>query len=156
MASGFGGPERHLRPEFMLQYQPIVELATGRIVGVEALLRWQHPKRGRIDPDEFIRVAEDSDAILGIGRWVLSEACRQVHLCRAVTPSMPFTVSVNVSARELIQPAFVDQVLTIIRQAGVDPADIVLEMTETSDAQDWEATRAKLEALRNAQIGISV
>ncbi len=142
--------------EFILQYQPIVELATGRIAGVEALVRWQHPKRGRIDPDEFIRVAEDSDAILGIGRWVLSEACRQMHTWRAVAPSLPFTVSVNVSARELTQPEFVDQVLTIIRQAGVDPADIVLEMTETAMLQDWEATRAKLEVLRNAQVGISV
>src|SRR5204863_1676492 len=63
--------------EFVLQYQPIVEIATGRMVGVEALVRWEHPERGRILPDDFIRVAEESDSILEIGRWVLSQACQQ-------------------------------------------------------------------------------
>ena len=65
--------------EFVLQYQPIVEIATGRMVGVEALVRWEHPERGRIGPDDFIRVAEESDSILEIGRWVLGQACRQMR-----------------------------------------------------------------------------
>jgi diguanylate cyclase (GGDEF)-like protein len=142
--------------EFILQYQPIVELATGRIVSVEALVRWQHPTRGRVGPDDFIRVAEQTDAILDIGRWVLSEACRQVRKWRALVPSVPFTVSVNVSARELLQPTFVGQVLKVVREAGVDPAEIVLEMTETAMLQDWAATQGKLQEFRDAGIGISV
>ena len=143
--------------EFMLQYQPIVEIATGRMVGVEALVRWEHPERGRIGPDDFIRVAEESDSILEIGRWVLGQACRQMRGWqrprRARTDSR---VNVNISARQLAQPDFVDEVLTIIREAGVDPAAIVLEMTETSMLQDSAATREKLQDLRDAGIGVSI
>jgi diguanylate cyclase (GGDEF)-like protein len=141
--------------EFVLQYQPIVELATGRMVGVEALVRWEHPERGRIGPDDFIRVAEESDSILEIGRWVLSQACRQVRIWHdLVTPG--FTVSVNISARQLAQPDFVDEVLAIIGEAGVEPSQIVLEMTETSMLQDSATTRAKLQDLRDAGIGVSI
>ena len=141
--------------EFVLQYQPIVELATGRMVGVEALVRWEHPERGRIGPDDFIRIAEESDSILEIGRWVLSQACRQVRAWHdLVTPG--FTVSVNISARQLVQPDFVDEVLAIIREAGVGPSEIVLEMTETSMLQDSATTREKLQDLRDAGIGVSI
>jgi len=142
--------------EFVLQYQPIIELATGRIVGSEALVRWEHPTRGRLDPDAFIRVAEESDAILEIGRWVLNEACRQAYAWRRLTPRGSFTMSVNVTAREVAQPGYVDEVLATIRDAGVHPSEIVLEMTETSMLQDGSATRSKLEALKDAGIGISV
>ncbi len=98
--------------EFVLQYQPIVELATGRMVGVEALVRWDHPERGRIEPDDFIRVAEESDSILEIGRWVLSQACEQRRAWQRLVGSEPFTVSVNISARQL-DPAR-------LRRRGVD------------------------------------
>ncbi len=141
--------------EFVLQYQPIVEIATGRMVGVEALVRWDHPERGRIGPDDFIRVAEESDSILEIGRWVLGQACRQVSAWHdLVTPG--FTVAVNISARQLGQPDFVDEVLAIIDEAGVKPSQIVLEMTETSMLQDSATTRAKLQDLRDAGIGVSI
>jgi diguanylate cyclase (GGDEF)-like protein len=142
--------------EFVLQYQPIVEISTGRMVGVEALVRWEHPERGRIGPDDFIRVAEESDSILEIGRWVLSQACQQVRSWQRLIGSAPFTVSVNISARQLAQPDFVDEVLTIIREAGVAPTQIVLEMTETSMLQDSAATRSKLHDLRDAGIGVSI
>ena len=142
--------------EFVLQYQPIVELATGRMVGVEALVRWEHPERGRIGPDDFIRVAEESDSILEIGRWVLGQACQQRRAWHRIAGAEPFTVSVNISARQLVQPDFVGEVLTIIREAGVEPADIVLEMTETSMLQDSAATRSKLQDLRDAGIGVSI
>ncbi len=141
--------------EFVLQYQPIVHVATGRIAGVEALVRWHHPERGWVGPDEFISVAEETGAIVGIGRWVLGEACRQMQILRAVA-SPHFTMSVNVSSRELGQPAFVEQALNIIREAAVDPAEIVLEITETAMLRDWEATRAKLQELREAGVGISI
>jgi diguanylate cyclase (GGDEF)-like protein len=142
--------------EFVLQYQPIVEIATGRMIGVEALVRWEHPERGRIGPDDFIRVAEESDSILEIGRWVLSQACQQIRSWQRLIGSDPFTVSVNISARQLAQPDFVDEVLTIIREAGVAPTQIVLEMTETSMLQDSAATRSKLHDLRDAGIGVSI
>ena len=142
--------------EFVLQYQPIVEIATGRMVGVEALVRWEHPERGRILPDDFIRVAEESDSILEIGRWVLSQACQQVRAWRKAIGNAPFTVSVNISARQLMQPDFVEDVEAIIREAGVAPTDIVLEMTETSMLQDSAATRDKLQELRDAGIGVSL
>jgi diguanylate cyclase (GGDEF)-like protein len=142
--------------EFVLQYQPIVEIATGRMVGVEALVRWEHPERGRIGPDDFIRVAEESDSILEIGRWVLSQACQQVRAWRRFIGDAPFTVSVNISARQLVQPDFVEEVEEIIREAGVAPTDIVLEMTETSMLQDSAATRDKLQELRDAGIGVSL
>ncbi len=141
--------------EFVLQYQPVVEIATGRMIGVEALVRWEHPERGRIGPDDFIRVAEESDSILEIGRWVLSQACQQVRAWHDLVPP-GFTVSVNISARQLVQPDFVDEVLEIIREAGVDPTEIVLEMTETSMLQDSAATRSKLQDLRDAGIGVSI
>ncbi len=142
--------------EFVLDYQPIVEISSGRMVGVEALVRWEHPERGRINPDDFIRVAEESDAILEIGRWVLNEACRQVRGWHGLMADGSFTMSVNISARQLAQPDFVDDVLTIIQAAGVDPTEIVLEMTETSMLQDIAATRSKLQELRDAGIGVSI
>jgi len=142
--------------EFVLQYQPIVDIASGRMVGVEALVRWEHPERGRINPDDFIRVAEESDSILEIGRWVLSQACRQVGAWHGLAADGSFTMSVNISARQLAQPHFVDEVLAIIREAGVDPTEIVLEMTETSMLQDIAATRSKLQELRDAGIGVSI
>ena len=91
------------------------------MVGVEALVRWEHPERGRIGPDDFIRVAEESDSILEIGRWVLEPGLPPDPRV-AASSSAPdrFTVSVNISARQLAQPDFVDEVLTIIREAGVD------------------------------------
>jgi diguanylate cyclase (GGDEF)-like protein len=142
--------------EFVLAYQPIVEIATGRMVGVEALVRWEHPERGLIGPDDFIRVAEESDSILEIGRWVLSQACEQMRAWNDVIGQRPFTVSVNISARQLHQPDFVNEMLTIIREAGVDPCRIVLEMTETSMLQDSVATRSKLQDLRDAGMGVSI
>ncbi|MGZ8761587.1 MAG: putative bifunctional diguanylate cyclase/phosphodiesterase [Aeromicrobium sp.] len=142
--------------EFGLLYQPIVEIATGRIMGVEALVRWNHPDRGKIGPDDFIRVAEESDAILGIGRWVLREACLQIRGWHDLIADRPFTVSVNISARQLMQPDFVREVLAIIGAAQVDPERVVLEMTETSMLQDSAATRSKLQELRDAGIGVSI
>ena len=142
--------------EFVLQYQPIVEMTSGRMVGVEALVRWEHPERGRIGPDDFIRVAEESDSILEIGRWVLGQACQQLREWQHLVAGTPFTVSINISARQLAQPDFVAEVEAIIREAGVAPTQVVLEMTETSMLHDSAATREKLQDLRDAGIGVSI
>jgi predicted signal transduction protein with EAL and GGDEF domain len=142
--------------EFILQYQPIVEIATGRKTGVEALVRWRHPVRGLVEPNDFILLAEESDAILDLGGGVLREAGGPARDGHALDPSREFSVSVNVSARQLAQQAFVDDVIRIIADAGADPRTIVLEMTETAMLHDSAATRLKLQRLRDAGIGISV
>ena len=142
--------------EFFLLYQPIVELATGRLAGVEALVRWQHPARGLLRPDAFIHYAEETGMIVDIGRRVLAEACGQLVTWSDGSSLPGFTVSVNVSTRELSQPDFVDETLSIIRKAGVDPAQVKLEVTETVMMHDWEETRSKLQLLRDAGAGISV
>jgi len=142
--------------EFVLQYQPIVELATGRMTGVEALVRWTHPTRGVIGPNDFILLAEESDAILDIGRWVLGEACAVAREWRALDSSKTFTVSVNVSARQLGQHEFVEDVMRTVADARAEPRSIVLEMTETALLHDSAATRLKLRQLKDAGIGISV
>ena len=143
--------------EFVLQYQPIVEIATGRMVGVEALVRWDHPERGRIGPDDFIRVAEESDSILEIGRWVLSQACRQVARWHDARRRR-----IVHGQRQHLGPAAGP---ARFRRRGPgdhparpasSPSEIVLEMTETSMLQDSATTRAKLQDLRDAGIGVSI
>jgi EAL domain-containing protein (putative c-di-GMP-specific phosphodiesterase class I) len=142
--------------ELLLQYQPIFEIATGRAIAVEALVRWDHPERGRLWPVGFISVAEESDTIVKIGRWVLAAACRDARTWQDELRGFDFVVSVNVSARQLSQPDFAEEALEIIRASGVRPEAIALEVTETATLQDYEATRAKLQVLREAGVGIWV
>jgi diguanylate cyclase (GGDEF)-like protein len=143
--------------EFVLHYQPIVDLATGQMTGLESLVRWEHPTRGIIWPGEFIGVAEQSDLILDIGRWVLDKSCRQANEWHGRWPGMEnLEISVNVAARQLEQPDFVDQVAAIVASSGVDPATVVLEVTETTLLQNVEDAIAKLRALRGLGVGIAV
>jgi diguanylate cyclase (GGDEF)-like protein/PAS domain S-box-containing protein len=126
------------RNEFVLHYQPIMHLATQTILGVEALLRWQHPTRGLLGPGEFLDRVEENGLIVPIGRWVLQEACRQLR--RWDPGHEPIGMSINISARQLQ-----DETLpTIMRQgadsAGIDPRRLTLEITETALMQDTEAT----------------
>jgi len=143
--------------EFTLNYQPIVDLDDGTIVGLEALVRWEDPTRGTVWPVEFIPLAEESDVILRVGRWVLSESCRQAKLweARFAGPDR-VRMSVNISTRQLQQPDFVEEVIEIVRGSGVDPGAIALEMTETGMLQDIPDTLAKLRRLREVGLGISV
>jgi diguanylate cyclase (GGDEF)-like protein len=142
--------------ELLLQYQPIFEIETGRTIAVEALVRWDHPERGRLWPAGFIGVAEESDTIVKIGRWVLAAACRDARAWQDELPGSDFVVSVNVSARQLSQADFAEEALEIIHASGVHPEAIALEVTETATLQDYEATRAKLQVLRDAGVGIWV
>jgi diguanylate cyclase (GGDEF)-like protein len=143
--------------EFVLNYQPIVEIAQGGIVGVEALVRWEDPARGTVWPVEFIPLAEESDVILRVGRWVLEQSCLQAKAWqgRFGDGGRP-CMAVNISARQLKQPGFVDEVIGIVRDSGVEPTAIALEMTETAMLQDIADTLAKLRRLRDAGLGISV
>jgi diguanylate cyclase (GGDEF)-like protein/PAS domain S-box-containing protein len=119
--------------EMVLFYQPQVSATSGRINGFEALLRWRHPERGLLGPGEFIPIAEECGLILPIGRWVLREACRQVvEWQRRVAMDPPLTVSVNVSPQELREPDFVASVEGALRESGIDPACLRLELTESS------------------------
>ncbi len=122
-----------------LVYQPIVSLADGTTAGVEALLRWQHPQLGAILPLEFVELAEETGAIVAIGNWVLSEACRQARAWDG-DHHRELGVSVNVSAAQLEQPGFTQHVRDVLAGAGLDPGRLTLEITETAVAATDPAT----------------
>ena len=132
--------------QLRLTYQPIVGLTDGRLAGVEALVRWQHPERGLVAPGEFIEIAEENGAILSIGRWVLREACREAASWTRIDPSV--FLCVNVSAREIQQPGFVDAVREALDEAGMAAARLSLEITETALLKATPKTIATLEDLR--------
>jgi diguanylate cyclase (GGDEF)-like protein len=117
--------------EFILHYQPIIALGTGRLTGFEALLRWQHPTRGLLSPGEFLDLVEETGAITTIGTWALGEACRQSRQWMDRFPgSQPLTMSVNLSPSQLFQPDIVDIVTAALDRTGLDPGNLILELTE--------------------------
>ena len=130
-------------------YQPIVKLGTNQLAGVEALVRWFHPVHGEIMPDRFIEIAEETGSILPIGRWVLRQACGEAArwLEDGSVPAETF-ISVNVSAREIQQLGFVDQVKAVLGESGLDPKRLVLEITETALLKATPTTVATLHAVR--------
>jgi diguanylate cyclase (GGDEF)-like protein len=142
------------RGDLAVHYQPIVALGSGRIVGVEALVRWNHPTRGPIDPTEFIHLAEESNSILALGRFVLQTALRQTVEWHRQTGLETLGVSVNLSPLQLQHPGFIDEVVSEIRDSGIDPRVVTLEMTETAMFRDAQATIVTLEALR--QLGVRI
>jgi len=119
------------RNEFVVLYQPIVDLATAGISGFEALVRWQHPRRGLLGPLEFIPIAEETGLIVDIGRWVLDRACRQAHEWQREHGTLDLTISVNLSARQLRDPHLVADVAATLRESGLAPGSLTLEITET-------------------------
>jgi len=128
------------REELRLVYQPIMRLADSRLVGFEALLRWDHPDRGLMAPDAFIRIAEETGLIVQIGQWVLWEACRQTDAWnRARSGLPPLTVSVNISPRQFAQAEVVEAVADALAVTGLAPSQLKLELTESSLMQDAEA-----------------
>jgi len=120
------------RDQLRVHYQPIFSLETGRILAFEALLRWTHPRHGTVPPDVFIPLAEDTGAIVTIGHWVLEQACLQLAEWQRHEYGRGITISVNVSAAQLRQPHVAAETLAVIRDAGLDPADVWLELTEHS------------------------
>ena len=143
--------------EFALHYQPQTDLTTGTTVGVEALVRWQRPERGLTAPDEFIPLAEETGLIVPIGRWVLREACRQARLWNACCPTgTPLVVSVNLSARQLAEPALANDIEAALMETGLPPAQLTLEITESTAMDDAEATVRTLTTLRALGVSISI
>jgi diguanylate cyclase (GGDEF)-like protein/PAS domain S-box-containing protein len=143
------------RGQLELEYQPVVELATGRMVGVEALLRWRHPQRGLIRPEEFISLAEESGHIVPIGRWVLQEACRQVRVWDRLVTGPPLTVSVNVSSRQ-VDPAIIETVREALAAARLAPSRLVLEITESALLHDAAASHEVLVSLRDSGVRLAI
>jgi diguanylate cyclase (GGDEF)-like protein/PAS domain S-box-containing protein len=145
------------REEFIVHYQPIVAMRTGRIVAIEALLRWQHPSRGLLPPSDFITIAEETGLILPIGKWVLQEACTKVeHWHTQDMDDPPLRVSVNISGRQLEHPEFVDEVESIIRETGIAPETLILEITESVMMEDTEAAVERLAELKKLGLKLSV
>jgi diguanylate cyclase (GGDEF)-like protein/PAS domain S-box-containing protein len=137
------------RGELRLEYQPVVSLKNFAIVGVEALLRWRHPERGEIPPGEFIPIAEENGLIEPIGRWVLEQACRQgAEWYRARPDTAPITISVNLSAVQVVRRSLPDVVAEALRSSGLDPACLSLEITETVMVRDAEGLGEVLQSLK--------
>jgi diguanylate cyclase (GGDEF)-like protein len=142
------------RNEFVLHYQPIVEVDTGRPVGIEALLRWEHPLRGRVEPMQFIPLAEETELIIPIGRWVLTEACRRAVELDPRPDGLE--ISVNVSAIQLRHAGLVDDVQTALESAGLHPSRLILELTESAVISDVESAAVTLCELRTHGVRIAL
>jgi len=144
------------RDEFFVLYQPVLDLSTLEIVGVEALLRWRHPERGVVGPLTFIPVAEETGLIIELGRWVLLEACRQAVAWDLAAPGRPITMNVNVSGRQVAETGFVAEVAQILAVTNLDPTRLVLEFTEGVLIQDTEATMATLRELKTLGVRLAI
>jgi len=146
--------ERH---EFLVYYQPIVTLETGQLYGFEALLRWRHPRHGLIPPLDFVPIAEETGMIVNIGQWVLAEACRQLCEWRKQFPTCPpFSISVNLSARQFNQPDLIEQVRQVLQETGLDPKSLKLEITESVVMDNSEQAIETLRQLRALGVELSI
>ncbi|MDX6648094.1 MAG: hypothetical protein QOJ97_45 [Solirubrobacteraceae bacterium] len=145
------------RGELRVHYQPLVDLEGEVMTGVEALVRWQHPERGLLLPEQFIPLAEETGQILELGGWVLREACAQHRRWSEEQPDgPPLQLSVNLSARQLQQPELVADVVLALRDTGMDPANLCLEITESVVMEETEAAVQALEALRAEGVRIAI
>ena len=140
--------------QFFLLYQPTVDLSTGAVTGVETLLRWRHPERGVVRPDDFIPALESSGLIAQVGRWVLQDACKQGATWHC--QGHRFTVAVNVSAVQLERDRIIDDVHGALTASGFDPGMLTLELTETALMDDVRATLVRLELLKAVGVRIAV
>lgn len=146
--------ERH---ELRLFYQPIIALNSQLIIGMEALIRWQHPQRGMVAPAAFIPLAEETGLILPIGQWVLEEACRQACVWQTQYPSpVPLVMSVNLSARQFEQPTLVQDIEEALRKSGMQPQMLKLEITESVIMHHAETVSAKLNELKTLGIQLAI
>jgi diguanylate cyclase (GGDEF)-like protein len=145
------------RGELSVFYQPIIDLQTGIPTGAEALVRWRHPTRGLVGPDEFIPLAEETGVILPIGAWVLQEACAQAARWSTFgRDGLGLSVTVNLAAQQLAEASFIDDLRRIMRETGLPPRRLILEMTETVMFHDTSTTLARLEAIRELGVRIAI
>lgn len=142
--------------DFELRYQPIVELATGEIVGVEALVRWRQPDGRLALPAEFIPLAEETGLIVPLGTWVLEESLRQAAEWRRTLPGQPLEMAVNVSSRQLHEPGLVEITRKALASSGVPPEDLVLELTESALLEAGDPTSTTITELKNLGVKLSL
>jgi diguanylate cyclase (GGDEF)-like protein/PAS domain S-box-containing protein len=143
--------------ELDLHYQPLVDLTTGRIVAFEALLRWKHPVRGFVPPIEFIPLAEETGLINDIGAWVMHRACRQIRFWQVNVPGQSgLAINVNLSARQILQARFGDDVTQALAESGLNPSQLVLEITESTLMEDVEGVSVQLAELRRMGIRLAI
>jgi diguanylate cyclase (GGDEF)-like protein len=146
--------ERH---EFSVKYQPMVDLDSGEVVGVEALLRWDHPEQGVVSPADFIPLAEETGHIVPIGQWVLEEACGQVAQAQRMRPlGRPLVLSVNLSTRQLQHAGLVEEIVDLLDRTGFDPHNLLLEITESALIEDTDETIAILTALKELGVRVAI
>jgi predicted signal transduction protein with EAL and GGDEF domain len=141
--------------QFELHYQPQVD-RVGQAVGAEALLRWRHPVRGMVPPDEFIPLAEESGLIIELGRWVLETACSQLANWASQPAMEKLTIAVNVSLRQFLATDFVNLVVEVLRESGANPLRLKLEITESSVMLNADETIAKMTALKEQSVGFAI
>ncbi len=145
------------REEFRVYYQPKVELASGRIVGMEALVRWEHPQRGLVSPTEFIPLAEETGLILRIGHWVLTQACHQARTWHDRYPTdVPLVMSVNLSSKQFGQPDLVGSIARVLQESGLPASSLKLEITESIVMDDTETTIGKLHELKALGLQLAI
>jgi diguanylate cyclase (GGDEF)-like protein len=142
------------RNEYYLMYQPIFDLETGGVLGVEALLRWNHPVRGIVQPDDFIPLLEETKLIVDVGRWVMHEACRQAK--EWGFPERGMYVSINVSARQLDGEHLVPDLRDALEATGLVPGSLIIELTETAIMHDAAATALQLRAVKDLGVGVAI
>ena len=141
--------------EFRLHYQPLVSLRTGRITGLEALVRWQHPERGLVHPADFIPIAEETGLIVPMGRWVLNEACRQIKEWQLAHPrDEPLSIGVNLSAKQFSQPDIVEQISGAIAASGIEARSLRIEITEAAIIDKAKSAAGLLQSIRD--LGVQV
>jgi diguanylate cyclase (GGDEF)-like protein/PAS domain S-box-containing protein len=142
--------------QLTLFYQPIVALQSGAIYGVEALLRWEHPQFGRLLPQHFIPLAEETGLIVQLGAWVLGEACRQVHEWRQKFTDLPLAISVNISGRQLQGTGLTEALRQTLHSSGVEPSAVVLEITESVLMQQTDAVLERLQQLKALGVRLAI
>jgi diguanylate cyclase (GGDEF)-like protein/PAS domain S-box-containing protein len=145
------------KSQFLLYYQPTIDLQTGRLTGVEALMRWQHPHRGIVPPMEFIPLAEESGLIVPLGQWAIQEACRQVRIWQKEIPAdEPIALNVNLSARQLRHPNIVRDIADALDDSGLPPSRLILEITESVLMIDTAATLNRLFHLKSLGVRLAI
>jgi EAL domain-containing protein (putative c-di-GMP-specific phosphodiesterase class I) len=142
--------------DFTLHYQPVLAFDSGRIAEVEALVRWNHPQRGLLLPADFVGLTEETGLIVPLGRWITTEACRQLRQWQTAGEGAPLVMSVNLSARQLQHPHLVDDVAAALEETQIDPGTLRFEITETVVMQDAPSTLAKLEALKRLGVHLAI
>src|SRR5207237_897696 len=142
------------RGEFFLVYQPIFEMDGGRVTGAEALLRWNHPVRGIVQPDDFVPLLEETGAIVDVGRWVLTEACQPAARWHA--SGHHIGLAVNSSARHLEHAVLLDDIRRALTESHLEPTHLMVEITETAIMRDAETTAARLRTVRELGVRIAI